>query len=781
MKKKLLTLGFFLLISMVTFAQTDGITYQAVIIGPDDLELPGVDSEGNYLPSTTVAIRFTIFESGNLVEFQEIQTTTTDEFGRINLIIGSVNHDDFEKISWDGTPKDLKVEIDFNGGSDYVDMSREILTFVPYAYHRNITATGTLEVDDNTFLNGELQVKGTTNLNSTLNVTDGNTTNLTGRLEVDSLANLNNGLNVNNKSITKLSGALIVGDSLMGPPDFDTDAPTILNGKLVVKGKSSFGALESQTLTVNESTVLKNAVEVIAENNQVKISSTLRGTDLSLNSYPLLVEGGEQGIAILIDTIGVKNRNNFVSFWDRTPNTHITPYPPTALNSVIRDIFDIVGLDDTGIFDGFSKPPESGANTLSGVVLPDPDTPMLWGRIEGETDPDEFGNNADYNLEQLSVYYDVIDGGLDLIWELTDLSKSTINVTAASTSSTFCAGIGGCFTAPVPSLIIGASSSLVLQGLKVAAAVINELFAAYMLNTFYDNKNRYRGVSYASGAGDYAEYLLRLHINEKMSYGDIVGLHGGKISKNTEGAQRMMVISFKPAVLGALPQEGQEQFFEKVAFMGQVPVKVIGKVNIGDYIVPSGSNNGTGIAIAPEDLTAKDIKNIVGVAWEASENEFGFNLINTAVGINNNDNSPIVEKLEKQVLEQQKQLKDLDDLLTKTIERLEALENGEKVTSHDDHVAKHDENSIGNIDDFGRKYELKEGFVYYELTDSDIDEALKLAEKTMKEVGATKTENFIMKKIKENPEFKQQFVAQIKEAFKTQVHFHKELNEESGH
>ena len=117
MKKKLVTLGLFLLFSAITFAQTDGITYQAVIIGPDDLELPGIDSEGNYLPSTTVAIRFTIFESGNLVEFEEIQTTTTDEFGRINLIIGSVNHDDFEKIEWDGTPKDLKVEIDFDGGS----------------------------------------------------------------------------------------------------------------------------------------------------------------------------------------------------------------------------------------------------------------------------------------------------------------------------------------------------------------------------------------------------------------------------------------------------------------------------------------------------------------------------------------------------------------------------------------------------------------------------------------------------------------------------------------
>ena len=218
--KHILTIGLFLLLTLKSFAQTDGISYQAIIIGPDDLELPGVDSQGNYLPTTTVSIRFTIFESGNQVEFQEIQTTTTDEFGRINLIIGAVEHDLFEKISWDGTAKDLKVEIDFEGGNSFVDMSREQLTFVPYAYHRNITATGTLDVDGDTFLNRELAVNGPTNLNSTLSVNDGNDTDLTGDLTVDGATNLNSTLDVNNQSATSLSGALNVGVAT-GLPDDD--------------------------------------------------------------------------------------------------------------------------------------------------------------------------------------------------------------------------------------------------------------------------------------------------------------------------------------------------------------------------------------------------------------------------------------------------------------------------------------------------------------------------------------------------------------------------------
>ena len=99
--KKILTLTFFVFSMMNAISQTDGITYQAVIIAPEDLELPGVDSEGNYLPNTTIAIRFTIYDSGNQLEFQEVQITETDDFGRINLLIGEAEHDYFKEIELD--------------------------------------------------------------------------------------------------------------------------------------------------------------------------------------------------------------------------------------------------------------------------------------------------------------------------------------------------------------------------------------------------------------------------------------------------------------------------------------------------------------------------------------------------------------------------------------------------------------------------------------------------------------------------------------------------------
>ena len=98
--KKILSLALFVLLSTQLFSQTDGITYQAVIIGPDNQELPGVDAQGNILPEATVAIRFTILDENNAIEYQEVQTTNTDQYGRINLLIGDANPDGFKQISF---------------------------------------------------------------------------------------------------------------------------------------------------------------------------------------------------------------------------------------------------------------------------------------------------------------------------------------------------------------------------------------------------------------------------------------------------------------------------------------------------------------------------------------------------------------------------------------------------------------------------------------------------------------------------------------------------------
>jgi hypothetical protein len=144
------------------------------------------------------------------------------------------------------------------------------------------------------------------------------------------------------------------------------------------------------------------------------------------------------------------------------------------------------------------------------------------------------------------------------------------------------------------------------------------------------------GVTYESASGDYAEWLERIDPKEQIKPGDIVGVYNGKISKATADADQLLCISFSPVVLGNQPAKAKEQLFDKVAFLGQVPVKVYGKVDRGDYILPSGLNDGSGVAVSPELMTIDDYLNILGRAWDSSNIE-SLKYVNTAIGFDNRD------------------------------------------------------------------------------------------------------------------------------------------------
>jgi hypothetical protein len=141
------------------------------------------------------------------------------------------------------------------------------------------------------------------------------------------------------------------------------------------------------------------------------------------------------------------------------------------------------------------------------------------------------------------------------------------------------------------------------------------------------------GVAYVSGSADYAEYLKRSDANELLFPGEIVGVVNGVISKHTKGAQIILPISLAPVVLGNEPPVDSEKQYSKVAFLGQVPVRVRGIVEKGDFIIASGLDDGIGIAISPERITAEQFTSIVGRSWDASSDQ-DTKYVNVAVGLN---------------------------------------------------------------------------------------------------------------------------------------------------
>ncbi|MCK4916086.1 MAG: hypothetical protein KAS89_07935, partial [Candidatus Eisenbacteria sp.] len=144
------------------------------------------------------------------------------------------------------------------------------------------------------------------------------------------------------------------------------------------------------------------------------------------------------------------------------------------------------------------------------------------------------------------------------------------------------------------------------------------------------------GVAYESASGDYAEWLERLDPAEALEPGDIVGVFGGKVTRSTTGAQQVMIVSHAPIVLGNMPPEDQEHLYCRVAFMGQVPVKVRGPVRPGDYVIPSGLSDGVGIAVPLEFMTAEEYVRVVGRSWGESTGEPGA-MVKVAVGLNQGD------------------------------------------------------------------------------------------------------------------------------------------------
>lgn len=144
--------------------------------------------------------------------------------------------------------------------------------------------------------------------------------------------------------------------------------------------------------------------------------------------------------------------------------------------------------------------------------------------------------------------------------------------------------------------------------------------------------NGNNGIRLQSNSSDFAEYLPRLNAHEKILPGDLVGVYGGKITRTTKGAERVMVVSDQAIVAGNAPPEGEEGLYETVGFIGQVKTHVRGVVHKGDYIVASGEEDGTGVAVRPEDLNAEHLPMILGRAWEAKDTE-NVARVNVSIGL----------------------------------------------------------------------------------------------------------------------------------------------------
>jgi len=130
------------LISSVVFAQEkrNGITYQAVIVNNYEEGLPGVNNTTNSpFIDNEICIKATIKDENGTIEYEEVIKTWTDQYGMINIVIGTgdpITTTSWDQISWSAASKSLQVDVDLTAQCySFQNLSLQEFTAVPFALY----------------------------------------------------------------------------------------------------------------------------------------------------------------------------------------------------------------------------------------------------------------------------------------------------------------------------------------------------------------------------------------------------------------------------------------------------------------------------------------------------------------------------------------------------------------------------------------------------------------------------------------------------------------------
>lgn len=131
------------------------------------------------------------------------------------------------------------------------------------------------------------------------------------------------------------------------------------------------------------------------------------------------------------------------------------------------------------------------------------------------------------------------------------------------------------------------------------------------------------GLQLRSAAGDFAEWHPAVDTGElPYAEGSVVGLFGGKISLRTEDADMVAVVSRRALCVGSFPGPDKALEGDVIAYLGQVPVRVRGRVASGDKLVPSMRHDGTAIVYQGDtnrgtNLGRHNDAAVIGIAMSA--------------------------------------------------------------------------------------------------------------------------------------------------------------------
>lgn len=362
MKKLLLALTI-VLISTKLFAQAPpAITYQAV----------ARNASGAELANQTISLRFSFKNNsanGATVYSETHSGVTTNQFGLFTVEVGNGTPvtGTFGAINWASGAKFLKVEMDPNNGTSYLDMGTTQLLSVPYALYAAQSGSGGAQslndlTDVNTTgvtLNQVLQWNGTSWVPATVSGTDSQTLSISGNT-----LSISNGNSVtlpsspgdNWGSQFVITNATLTGTGTSGSPlglaqqgaasgqalkwngttwapanDVNTDNQTlsISGNTLSISGGNSVTLPTGTTYTAGTGISISGNVISNTGDNDNSTTNEIQTLSLSGNTLSLSLGGGSVTLPSGGGGISGSGTNNFVA--------RFTPNGTTLGNSIIQD------------------------------------------------------------------------------------------------------------------------------------------------------------------------------------------------------------------------------------------------------------------------------------------------------------------------------------------------------------------------------------------------------------------------------------------------------------
>ncbi|HJV18925.1 MAG TPA: hypothetical protein VJ552_03515 [Sediminibacterium sp.] len=148
MKRILSALILLVCFSDIITAQVNGINFQAV----------ARNSAGGVVANKKITVRLTIRDGGpqGITEYSETKLTVTNVAGLFSIVLGepeptAVITGVFENIFWRTGNKYLQIELDTDGGTNFVSAGVQKINFVPYAHFASSVAatniSGVVPVD----------------------------------------------------------------------------------------------------------------------------------------------------------------------------------------------------------------------------------------------------------------------------------------------------------------------------------------------------------------------------------------------------------------------------------------------------------------------------------------------------------------------------------------------------------------------------------------------------------------------------------------------------------